>query len=202
MHEPAGPSDPVGAPEPPEGPASFAGFLSASLAAIRRETPASARAIAAALGATTIALVVDGEPLIVRPGPEVVVGSCARELARTRPPQVHVATTARALLALLDGEDELYPAVVANRVRVRAAPRDAERLFDALRSFVEGCARTSSAPGLLAGYRRRAGGDHARATTREDTPGDTLGDALGDALGDTPGDTHRGTHRRVHRRPT
>ncbi|HEX7837112.1 MAG TPA: hypothetical protein VF469_06585, partial [Kofleriaceae bacterium] len=46
------------------------------------------------------------------------------------------------------------PAIVANRVRVRAAPRDAERLFDALRWFVEGCARSRAAPVLLAAYQR------------------------------------------------
>jgi hypothetical protein len=65
-----------------------------------------------------------------------------------------VATTGRALLALVAGKDELYPAIVANRVRVRAAPRDAERLFDALRWFVEGCARSRAAPALLAAYQR------------------------------------------------
>jgi hypothetical protein len=137
-------------------PDTFGELLVASLAAVRREAPACARALAAALGSTRIELAVDGERMIVRAGPEIVVGAAAHELARSGRPEVVVATTARTLLALLDG-DELYPALVDNRVRVRAAPRDAERLFDAMRWFVEGCARTRSAPALLASYRARSG---------------------------------------------
>jgi hypothetical protein len=131
----------------------FGEFLRASLGAVARDAPACARAVAAALGPVTIELVVDGERTLLRPGLEVVVpvGPPAAS------PEVHVATTSGALLALLDGRDELTPAVVDNRVRVRAAPRDAERLFDAMRWFVEGCARSSSAPDLLAEYRRSRG---------------------------------------------
>jgi hypothetical protein len=130
----------------------FAEFLRASLAAVRRDAPPSARAVAAALGATAVELAVDDERMVVRACPDVVVeptGGAARSA-------VHVATSARALLALLDGGDELYPAIVDNRVRVRAPAGDAARLFDALRSFVEGCARTPAAPELLAAFRRRA----------------------------------------------
>jgi hypothetical protein len=141
-------------------PETFGGFLVASLAAVKRDVPACAVQIAAALGATAIELVVDGERMIVRAGPEIVVGGAARELGAT----VHVSTTARALLALVDGEDELFSAILDNRVRVRAAPGDAERLFDALRWFVEGCARTSSAPALLAAYRRQGGARTAAQT--------------------------------------
>jgi hypothetical protein len=135
-------------------PESFGELLVASLAAVRREAPACAGAVAAALGQTRIALAIDGERMIVRAGPEIVVGAAVRELVRAGPPEVAVDTTARALLALLDGDDELYPAIAGNRVRVRAAPGDAAKLFDALRWFVEGCARTSTAPALLAAYRR------------------------------------------------
>jgi hypothetical protein len=140
-------------PETIEG---FGELLVASLAAVRREAPACARALATALGATRIELAVDDERMIVHAGPEIVVGAAARELAQATRPEVVVATTSRALLALLDGDAELYPAIVDNRVRVRAAPRDAERLFDAMRWFVEGCARARSAPALLAAYRRGA----------------------------------------------
>ncbi|TMQ08114.1 MAG: hypothetical protein E6J91_34010 [Deltaproteobacteria bacterium] len=131
-------------------PETFGEFLADSLAAIEREAPACARAIAAALGPAVIELVVDGERIAIRPGPEIAVGRAAEAA-----PCAEVATTARALLALLDGGDELYPAIVDNRVRVRAAPRDAERLFDTMRWFVEGCARTRAAPELLAAYRGR-----------------------------------------------
>jgi geranylgeranyl pyrophosphate synthase len=77
----------------------------------------------------------------------------------------HVATTGGALLALLDGRDELHPAIVANRVRVRAMPRDAERLFDAMRYFVEGCARSSAAPALLEEFRSQVGASRERTRT-------------------------------------
>jgi hypothetical protein len=141
--------------------ADFAGFLRASLVAMTRDAPACAHAMAAALGATSVALIVDGDPLVVRPGPEVVVG--ATPVARLAA-EMHVATTSPALLALLDGTDELYPAILAQRIRVRAAPHHAERLFDALRFFVEGCARSSSAPALLAAYRRATSHRDRRAT--------------------------------------
>jgi hypothetical protein len=146
-------------------PDTFGGFLVASLGAVKRDAPACANAIATALGPAAIELVVDAERMIVRAGPEVVVGPVTSDLARRGGPPIHVATTARALLALIDGEDELYAAIVDNRVRVRAAPRDAERLFDAMRWFVEGCARTSAAPALLAAYRCQTGLDSDRRPT-------------------------------------
>ena len=139
----------------------FAEFLRASLDAVRRDAPLSARAVAAALGATAVELAVDGERMVVRACPEVVVEPAGGAVR----PTVHVATSARALLALLAGGDELYPAIVANRVRVRAAAGEAVRLFDAMRSFVEGCARTAAAPELLATFRRRAEANHDRRRT-------------------------------------
>ena len=132
----------------------FSSFLAAGLAAVHRDAPACARAIAAARGPAVIELAVDGERVAgCGEGGRVVAGA-AIERARSGRPRVGVVTTGRALLALVGGQDELYPAIVAGRVRVRAAPRDAERLFDALRWFVEGCARSRAAPALLAAYRR------------------------------------------------
>ena len=139
----------------------FAEFLRASLAAIRRDAPPSARAVAAALGAAAVELAVDGERVVIRACPELVVEPAGGAAG----PAVHVATSARALLALLDGGDELYPAIVDNRVRVRAAAGDAARLFDAMRGFVEGCARTAAAPELLAAFRRRAEANQDRRRT-------------------------------------
>lgn len=138
----------------------LAAFLGASLAAIRRDAAPSARAVAAALGATVVELAVDGERVVIRACPELVV-----EPAGAMPrPSAEVDTTGRALLALLDGDDELYPAIVDGRVRVRAAAGDAARLFDAMRGFVEGCARTADAPELLVAFRRRVGGNDRRRT--------------------------------------
>lgn len=135
-------------------PDAFGAFLAASLAAVHRDAPACARAVAAALGPAVIELAVDGERVIVHARGERVVAGPASEPARPDGPRIDVATTARALLALLGGDDELYPAIAANRVRVRAAPGDAGRLFDALRWFVEGCARSPAGPALLADYQR------------------------------------------------
>jgi hypothetical protein len=132
----------------------FRSFLTAGLAAVQRDAPACARAVAAALGPAVIELAVDGERVAVRSDGGRVVAGAAIELARSGRPRVGVVTTGRALLALIGGKDELYPAIVANRVRVQAAPRDAERLFDALRWFIEGCARSRAAPALLAEYQR------------------------------------------------
>lgn len=142
----------------------FCHLVTASLAAVERDAPACARAVAAALGRAVIELVVDGERVTVR-GDGVRVAAAPAASAATlagviagpvRPdlPRVDVATTGRALLALLAGQDELYPAILDGRVRVRAAPREVERLFDALRRFVEGCARSRAAPALLADYQR------------------------------------------------
>jgi hypothetical protein len=154
----------------------FCHLVTASLAAIDRDAPACARAVAAALGQAVIELVVDGERVTVRgdgvrvaaapAAPAAPAARAARAAraatsagaiagpARSDPPRVEVVTTGRALLALLAGRDELYPAILDGRVRVRAAPGDAERLFDALRRFVEGCARSRAAPALLADYQR------------------------------------------------
>jgi hypothetical protein len=151
----------------------FCHLVTASLAAIDRDAPACAREVAAALGQAVIELVVDGERVTVRgDGVRVAAAPAAPAAraapaapaatsvgaiagpARSDPPRVEVVTTGRALLALLAGRDELYPAILDGRVRVRAAPGDAERLFDALRRFVEGCARSRAAPALLADYQR------------------------------------------------
>src|SRR5262245_55238459 len=144
-------------------PEPFATFLAAALAAVERDAPSCAEAMAAAIGPVTIALVVDGEPVVGRAERQVTLERPSAQPAPAHP--VDVATTGAALLALLDGRDELHPAIVANRVRVRAAPRDAERLFDALRYFVEGCARSSAAPALLAALRSQVGSRRERTRT-------------------------------------
>lgn len=145
----------------------FASFLSDSLDAIRRDAPACAAALAAALDAVVIDLVVDGERTFVYRDGDVRAAAAAMPptpLAISGRPIVHVATTARTLLDLADGRDELLPAIVANRLRVRAAMRDAERLFDVMRLFVEGNARSSAAPGLFAEYQRQVTHESRRST--------------------------------------
>jgi hypothetical protein len=143
----------------------FAAFLQASLAAVQRDAAACAQAAAAALGTTVVDLTVDGERMTIRACPALVVdpGDAATAAAAPSPANpAWVATTTPALLALLDGSDELAPAILANRVRVRAAARDAARLFDAMRGFVEGCARSPAGPQLLAALRRRGDSHHDR----------------------------------------
>jgi hypothetical protein len=120
-----------------------------------------------ALDAVVLDLVVDDERAVVyRDGH---VRAVAAPMAQTSPgipgrPIVHVATTARTVLDLASGRDELLPAILANRIRVRAAMHDAERLFDVLRLFVEGNARSSAAPGLFAEYHRQVTHESRRST--------------------------------------
>src|SRR5258705_11282848 len=99
----------------------FRSFLAAGLAAVHRDAPGCARAVAAALGPAVIELAVDGERVAVRSDGDRVVAGAAIEPPtgpeRSGRPRIDVATTGRALLALVGGKDELYPAIAANRVR-------------------------------------------------------------------------------------
>ena len=145
----------------------FASFVSASLDAIKRDAPGCAAALAAALDSVVIDLAVDGERTVVyRDGDLRAIAGPGTQTAAALSgrPIVHVATTARTLLDLTDGRDELLPAILANRIRVRAAMHDAERLFDVLRLFVEGNARSSAAPGLFAEYHRQVTHESRRST--------------------------------------
>jgi hypothetical protein len=145
----------------------FARFVSDSLDAIVRDAPGCGAALAVALDAVVLDLVVDDERAVVyRDGH---VRAVAAPVAQTSPaipgrPIVHVATTARTVLDLASGRDELLPAILANRIRVRAAMHDAERLFDVLRLFVEGNARSSAAPALFAEYHRQVTHESRRST--------------------------------------
>jgi hypothetical protein len=135
----------------------FARLVRDCLAAIEREAPAASRALAERLGPTAIELVVDDELVFVEAGE----GRLEVKDTASPWPRVHVRATGRALLDLVDGEDELVAAVLANRLRVRAAPRDASRLFDAMRLFVEGSARAPGAWAALARYRQGANGERS-----------------------------------------
>jgi hypothetical protein len=144
----------------------FGKFLSDSLAAIRRDAAPCADALAAALGPVVIDLIVDGERTVVYRDRDrdVRVAATSTELAAAGRPIVDVATTASTLLDLASGRDELLRAIVANRVRVRAAMQHAERLFDVMRLFVEGNARSRAAPALFAEYQRQVTHDSRRST--------------------------------------
>ena len=143
----------------------FGKFLADSLDAITRDAPACADALAATLGPAVIDLVIDGERTVVyRDRDRVRVTAASTRLSAAGGPIVRVATTARTLLDLADGRDELLPAILANRIRVRAAERDAERLFDVMRLFVEGNARSRAAPGLFAEYHRQVTHESRRST--------------------------------------
>jgi hypothetical protein len=142
----------------------FGKFLSDSLAAIRRDAAPCADALAAALGPVVIDLIVDGERTVVYRDRDVRVAATSTELAAAGRPIVDVATTASTLLDLASGRDELLRAIVANRIRVRAAMQHAERLFDVMRLFVEGNARSRAAPALFAEYQRQVTHDSRRST--------------------------------------
>ena len=142
----------------------FASFLADSLAAVKRDAAGCADAMAAALGPVVIDVAVDGERTVVYRDGAVRVADPSTHPALAGRPIVHVATTARTLLDLAAGRDELLPAIVANRIRVRAAMRDAGRLFDVMRLFVEGNARSRAAPALFAEYHRQVTHESRRST--------------------------------------
>jgi hypothetical protein len=131
-------------------PRSFPALLSRALALVARDAPRCAAALADRVAGAAIAITIDGELAIVR--------ATARGIVAEREPAapvaaIEVTASSRDVLALLSGGDELYPAVRANRVRVRAAREHAARLFDVVRLLIEGCARSPDGPALLAEFR-------------------------------------------------
>jgi hypothetical protein len=134
---------------------SFNSFAVQALAAVERDAPACTVAMAKAMGETRIVARVDGAPTVFR------CEGASPKIDGSDPgpvePDEHTAlleTTARALVHLLAGRDTLLDAVRSNAVRVRAPSGSAARLFDAMRAFVEGVARSPEATALYERFRR------------------------------------------------
>lgn len=132
---------------------SFRSLACDALIAIERDAPRCGGAIAAAMGPVALAVAVDGEAFSVR-----VVGGRAVIESVHRSADVWVTTTAAQVCALVEGRDEILPAVMANRVRIRAPREHAARVFDLVTLLAEGCARSSVAEELARDLRRLASG--------------------------------------------
>jgi hypothetical protein len=133
-------------------PDSIAAIVNAALADVTVDAPGCAEAMACALESSWVLARVGEDALLAR-----VDGGClcvqpAGPIGE-REPDVFLASTPRALLAVLEGTDALLDAIRADRVRVRAAATDAARLFELLRHFVEGVARSRDGASHLDRFR-------------------------------------------------
>src|SRR5262249_25218661 len=125
-------------------------LLTRVFSVIERDAPRCAATLADRMAGIAIVIKLDGERAVVRSVPGgVVVG---REFA-PGVPVLEVAAGSRTILALLSGFDRLYPAVYANRVCIRGARKHIACVFDILTLVVEGCARSTEGPRLLAELR-------------------------------------------------
>jgi hypothetical protein len=111
-------------------------LLLASLDVLAAEHPDAHAAMTARLAGLTIAITIDD-----------------RSTTLTYPPlgghRVELATTSRAIAALLGGTESILDAVLADRVFVRAAPEHLERVHDAMSLYLRGAVRCPSFPELL-----------------------------------------------------
>jgi hypothetical protein len=135
-------------------PESFNTFAARALHDLERDAPACAIAMATALGDTRIVARVDGETTVFwcegkRPRLD------GRDPGAVEPDErtALLETTSRVLVDLLSGRNTLLSAVKSNAVRIRAPSRASARLFDAMRAFVEGVARSSDATSLYERFR-------------------------------------------------
>jgi hypothetical protein len=129
------------------------GFIERAIALVQRDAPRCAAGVADALGPIGIAIVIDGEPALIRaPAGQLTVASPDSGGGRGEV-IVEVVTRGEVVLDLVDGADELLPVILANRVRVRTPPEHAYRLFEVVKLFVEGCARSAGGPALLDEFR-------------------------------------------------
>jgi hypothetical protein len=135
-------------------PESFNTFVTRALHDLERDAPACAIAMAAALGDTRIVARVDEETTVFwcegkRPRLDDRDPGAVEPDERT----ALLETTSRVLVDLLSGRETLLSAVKSNAVRIRAPSSTAARLFDAMRAFVEGVARSSDATFLYERFR-------------------------------------------------
>jgi hypothetical protein len=139
---------------------SFGSLLADALECMTRDAPACMLAMARSVGSTRVLLLVDGETAVLRSdGPEICLttdGDASTPL--TDGPTATLVASSSTLLDVLDGRRSLLSAVRDNAVCVRASAADAAGLFDALRSFVEGVARSSDSPSAYERFRSYVAG--------------------------------------------
>jgi hypothetical protein len=136
---------------------SFNTFVRRALDCIEQDAPACAVGMAKALADTRIVARVDEETTVFW------CDGCRPRLDDRDPGDVApdertalLETTRGALSELLSGGTTLLRAVRSNAVRVRAPSATAARLFDAMRAFVEGVARSRDATSLYEQFQGRS----------------------------------------------
>jgi hypothetical protein len=131
----------------------FLAFLESALALVERDAPFCTAAMGAALARVRVVLQVDSERCVVlASGRSVRAFSSPAASLEPAPDCAVLCAAPEALLALVDGAD-LVGLLTSDRVRVRATPERAALLFDVMRLFVEGCARSPRIVPLLAAFR-------------------------------------------------
>ena len=132
---------------------SFTGFVHESLHLLQREVPAAHAAMCAPVAGRTVAIEADGEALSLRFGVDA-----ARAADPASAADVRVRTSARAVLALADGECSLLEAVFGDQLVLQGTPEAVIAFHDALVAYLHGAVRAPSFPGLLRRFRARAQG--------------------------------------------
>jgi hypothetical protein len=132
---------------------SILALVESALADVTVDAPQCATAMAHALDASRLLARVGSETMLAR-----VESGAVRVLPSPRDgapeTEAFLATTPRALLDLLEGKQRLLDAIRADRLHVRAAAADAARVFDLLRHFVEGVARSRAGASHFDRFRR------------------------------------------------
>jgi hypothetical protein len=144
----------------------FGDILTRGVEAVTHDAPPCAEMMSRALRPIPLELIVDGQSHVLTVDGERIQVAPSVGIT-TVPSRIRVTTTSAEVLGLLDGDDEILPAIVANRVRVTAPYQHVHRLFEVLRAFVEGCARSSSAAELLADVRWHVAERSCHACHRE-----------------------------------
>lgn len=132
---------------------SFAGFLSRSLEALRRDLPWIHARLCARLAPRELRLEVDGEGLGLRCGEDEI-----RLIEPPATPAVEARTDRAAILDLVDARLSLLDALLEERLWIRGAIGDVIAFHDGLLIYLHGAVRDPAFPALLRELRRGAEG--------------------------------------------
>jgi hypothetical protein len=125
----------------------FASFLATSFELLEREMPAVYGLMCECLASRRVILSVDRE--------SVTLAFSRRRVCfvDAETAEVHVSTTSRSVLRVIDAETNLIEAVLDGELYVRGKLDDLVVFHDALTAYVHGAVRAPSFPQLLREYR-------------------------------------------------
>lgn len=130
---------------------SFARFLGDSFSVLRREVPAIHAEMCGRLGARTVRLLVNDEPVAVRFSSKDV-----QILDEIDTPTIDVQTTRAAILALIDADTTLLDAVLSDTLFLRGSPDALLAFHEGLMAYLHGAFRAPSFRKLLVTFRGKA----------------------------------------------